>query len=78
MRKPITYQDPAARCFEGPHALEAAQDFARLATQQVGRTFTARPTHDGASVNLDAWPASEGFGPWFDDLAARFSLTVID
>jgi hypothetical protein len=74
----ITGQYYNSRLFEGPRALEAAKDFAKLAGEQVDMVFSATGREEFASVDLDEWPNEEMFEGWFSDWSERWSIEVHD
>ena len=79
MSQGVTGQYYTSRIIEGPRALEAAEDFTRLAGAQVGNEgFPVTGVEARASIDLDEWPDEEGFGPWFAAWATRWNLTVED
>jgi hypothetical protein len=67
-----------SRTVVGPHALEAARDFAKLATEQVGIDFPVAGRETDASIDLEEWPGEKAFGPWFKEWATRWNLQVHD
>ena len=74
-----TGQHYTSRYVEGPRALEAAEEFAQLASKQAGIEFPVLEI-DGTSarIDLDDWAAEEAFGPWFKEWALRWDLNIYD
>jgi hypothetical protein len=66
------------RTVEGPRALEAARDFAKLAGEQVGIEFPVDGRETDASINLEEWPSAQGFKSWFQEWATRWDIEVED
>lgn len=64
----------------GPQAVKAAEDFVKLANEQVDGSFHVREDGDGngATVDLDDWPDDEMFNDWFEKWAKRWEVKVHD